>query len=346
MKKILISVFVSLLVLTTAYSTSLLTIVDSPKTVNSNYTLYELNREKTQLDYDKGMIEAMNRKAELAAESSRASGENKTQNYLSSFYSEILNDIFDVKTKEISHQSAVLTVKVAEIDYNDKENLYKKGLVSENDLKDASLTLQEAKSDLEQAKDDLDFATSNYKKDTSLDWESMDLFIPDYEALLISDDKWLEESLSVEMSDYSLEMAKYDIQNLSSNSSLYDKKVADISLKQKEIDLELAKESALDQKDNFEDGLYFTYKGLQTSIERVAIAKEDLEDVQERYNKGLVSDTEVYNQEKQYLSKISGYNNSLKSYWTTLSSYLLNADSDLEALIREAVKTMEAKEEE
>ncbi|HOO34291.1 MAG TPA: TolC family protein, partial [Thermotogota bacterium] len=188
MKKILVSVFVTLLVMTTAYSASLLSIVDAAKTVNSNYKLYELSMEKTQLDYDKAMIEATNKKAELSAKSSKASGDNSTQNNLSSFYSEILNDIFDIKSKEITCQTNELTVKIAEIDANDKENLFKKGLVSENDLKDASLTLKEAKSDLEQAKEDLELSLNNYKKDTSLEWEDMDLFVPEYEALLISDD--------------------------------------------------------------------------------------------------------------------------------------------------------------
>jgi len=346
MKKILVSVFVTLLVMTTAYSASLLSIVDAAKTVNSNYKLYELSMEKTQLDYDKAMIEATNKKAELSAKSSKASGDNSTQNNLSSFYSEILNDIFDIKSKEITCQTNELTVKIAEIDANDKENLFKKGLVSENDLKDASLTLKEAKSDLEQAKEDLELSLNNYKKDTSLEWEDMDLFVPEYEALLISDDEWLEVSLSVLTSEYSLEQSKYDIQNLSLNSSLYDKKIADISLEQSEIDLELSKETALNQKDTYEDGLYYTYKQLQTSIERVNIAQDELDDVIERYNKGLVSETDFYTQKKQYLSTVSQYDSSLKSYWTTLSSYLISTNSDVESFVRETVKTMETKEEE
>jgi outer membrane protein TolC len=323
-----------------------LTIVAAAKGVNGNYRLYELNTEKTQLDYDKALIEAMNTKAELAAESSRASGENRIQGNISSFYSEILNDIFDIKTKELSVQTNELTVKISDISYNDKENLYDKGLVSENNFKDASLTLKDAKSDRDKAKTDLDIALDSFKKDTSLDWDGADLFVPDCQLLLVNEEKWIEESLSVQISEYSLEMGKYDIQNLSSNSSLYDKKIADISLEQKEIDLEIAKENALSQKDNYEDGLEYTYKQLQTSMERVNLAKDDLEDVQERYTKGLVSDTEVYNQEKQYLSKVSQYNNSLKSYWTTLSSYLLNADSDMEELIRAAVKAQEETKEE
>jgi hypothetical protein len=102
MKKILISAIVSLLLITTVYSASLLTIVAAAKGVNGNYRLYELNTEKTQLDYDKALIEAMNTKAELAAESSRASGENGLLNNLSSFYSEIINDIFEIKNKKIS----------------------------------------------------------------------------------------------------------------------------------------------------------------------------------------------------------------------------------------------------
>ncbi|HOO34345.1 MAG TPA: TolC family protein, partial [Thermotogota bacterium] len=176
--------------------------------------------------------------------------------------------------------------------------------------------------------------------------EDMDLFVPEYEALLISDDEWLEVSLSVLTSEYSLEQSKYDIQNLSLNSSLYDKKIADISLEQSEIDLELSKETALNQKDTYEDGLYYTYKQLQTSIERVNIAQDELDDVIERYNKGLVSETDFYTQKKQYLSTVSQYDSSLKSYWTTLSSYLISTNSDVESFVRETVKTMETKEEE
>ncbi|HPJ89478.1 MAG TPA: TolC family protein, partial [Thermotogota bacterium] len=160
------------------------------------------------------------------------------------------------------------------------------------------------------------------------------------------DDEWLEVSLSVLTSEYSLEQSKYDIQNLSLNSSLYDKKIADISLEQSEIDLELSKETALNQKDTYEDGLYYTYKQLQTSIERVNIAQDELDDVIERYNKGLVSETDFYTQKKQYLSTVSQYDSSLKSYWTTLSSYLISTNSDVESFVRETVKTMETKEEE
>jgi len=78
----------------------------------------------------------------------------------------------------------------------------------------------------------------------------------------------------------------------------------------------------------------------------VNIAQDELDDVIERYNKGLVSETDFYTQKKQYLSTVSQYDSSLKSYWTTLSSYLISTNSDVESFVRETVKTMETKEEE
>lgn len=319
-------------------------IIDTAKQVNTNYRIYELNAEKNELDYDKAIIEAINRKSEIAAEISRLNGENQTKGNLSSFYSEILNHIFEVKTQEINLAISDISLKIAELDYQDSQNLFDKGLISSNALQNASITLRDAKTDLEQKQGDLELALKNYKEDLGMEWEPLDIFVPDYNQYVIPDSEWLEVSKTVQISKYNLEMAEFDIENLSMNASNYDKKIADISLEQKKIDLSLAKENTLDQKRDLEDSLYFLKKQLETLEERLTLSQDDLEDVRTRYEKGLVSDTQLFSQEKSHLSVLSQYNATVKSYWTTLSNYVINSDQDVEEALRKNIEKVESEE--
>ncbi|MEA1884628.1 MAG: TolC family protein [Thermotogota bacterium] len=317
-------------------------IIDTAKEVNLNYRIYELNMEKNQLDYDKALIEAINKKSEIAAEINRLNGENQTQGNLSSFYSEILNHIFEVKTQEINHSISEISLKIAELDYQDSQNLFDKGLISSNALQNASITLGDAKTDLEQKQGDLEMALKNYKEDLGMEWEPLDIFVPDYNQYVITNNEWLEDSKTVQISEYNLEMAEFDIENLSLNASKYDQKIADISLEQKKIDLSLARENTLDQKRDLEDSLYFLKKQLETLKERLTLSNDDLEDVKTRHEKGLVSDTQLFNQEKSHLSVLSQYNATLKSYWTTLSNYVINSDQDVEEALRANLEKVES----
>src|SRR6056297_2540724 len=181
-------------------------IIDTAKEVNSNYRIYELNLEKNRLDYDKAMIEAINRKSEIAAEITRLNGENQTQGNLSSFYSEILNHIFEVKTQEINVSISDISLKIAELDYQDSQNLFDKGLASSNALQNASITLRDAKTDLEQKQGDLELALKNYQEDLGLEWEPILIFMPDYETYVIAKEVWLTTSKMVQISAYNLEM--------------------------------------------------------------------------------------------------------------------------------------------
>jgi len=316
--------------------------IDSAKQVNANYRIYELNMKKNQLDYDKTVIEAINKKSEFAAEISRLNSENQTQGNLSAFYTEILNRIFEVKTQQINLAMSDISQKIAELDYQDSQNLFDKGLISSTDLQNASITLRDAKTDNEQKAGDLDLALKNYKEDVGLEWESVDIFLPDYNQYVITDNKWLEDSKSVQISEYNLEMAEFDIENLSMNASKYDQTIADIVLEQKKIDLRLSKENALNQKRDLEDSLYFLKKQLETLQERLSLSNDDLEDVQTRHQKGLVSDTQLFNQEKSQLSVLSQYTTTLKSYWTTLSQYVINSDQDLEEALRKNLEKVES----
>jgi len=215
------------------------------------------------------------------------------------------------------------------LDYTDNQNLFEKGLISSNTLQNASITLRDSQTDLEQVKGDLEIALKNFKKDTGIQWQPMEIFIPVYDKYLIKDEKWLENAKAYQISQYNLEMAEFDMKNLSVNASQYDKRLAEISLRQKEIDLALSKEKALDQKRDFEDSLYFLKKQMETVKERLSLSKSDLKDVKVRHDKGLVSDTELYNQEKAYLNVLSQYNTTLKSFWTTLSNYVINSDQKI-----------------
>jgi hypothetical protein len=67
-----------------------------------------------------------------------------------------------------------------------------------------------------------------------------------------------------------------------------------------------------------------------------------LEDVRTRYEKGLVSDTQLFNQEKSHLSVLSQYNATVKSYWTTLSNYVINSDQDVEEALRKNIEKVES----
>ncbi len=336
---ILIAVLLTALAL---FGQSKTNIIDSAKRVNANYRIYSLNVEKNQLDYDKASIEAFNKKSEIAAEITRLNGENQTQGNLSSFYSEILNHIFEVKTLQINLAVSDKSQQIAQLDYKDSKSLFDKGLISSSTLQSASITLRDAKTDFEQKQGDLALALKNYQEDLGLPWEPIDVLIPDYDQYIITEQNWIEGSKGVQISAYNLEMAQFDIENLSSNASKYDKKIANITLAQKEIDLSLAKENALNQKRDLEDSLYFLAKQMETIQERLALSNDDLNDVKTRHEKGLVSDTQLFNQEKSHLGVLSQYNTTLKSYWTTLSNYVIHSDQDVEAALKKNLEKLES----
>src|SRR6056297_3045084 len=205
MKKLIIFIAV-LTACLTMFGQSPNDIIDTAKKVNANYRIYELNLEKNQLDYDKGLIEAVNKKSEIVAEINRLNGENQTQGNLSSFYSEILNHIFEVKTQEINRSISDISLKIAQLDYQDSQNLFDKGLISSNALQNASITLRDAKTDLEQKQGDLELALKNYQEDLGLEWEPILIFMPDYETYVIAKEVWLTTSKMVQISAYNLEM--------------------------------------------------------------------------------------------------------------------------------------------
>jgi len=315
--------------------------IESAKKVNSNYILYELNLEKNHLEYDKALIQAINKKAEFAAEITRLNGENQTQGNLSAFYSELLTDIFEVKNQEIKKAISNMSLKIASVDYVDNQNLFDKGLISSNTLQNASITLRDAQTDLEQVEGDLEIALNNFKKDLGIEWVPVNIVAVEYQKYVISDKNWLEKSKLVTISQYNLEMAEFDIDNLSANASEYDRRLTEISHRQKEIDLSLSQENALDQKRELEDSLYFIKKQMETLKERLSLSKSDLEDVKVRHTKGLVSDTELFNQEKAHLNILSQYNTTLNSFWSTLSNYVINSDQDVEKILRENLEKVE-----
>ena len=81
------------------------------------------------------MIEAINKKAELAGELAYQQGLMNYNSSIKEYYSDILDRIFNLYLQEINVNVANLQLKSAQITYDNNSELFNRGLISSDDLK-------------------------------------------------------------------------------------------------------------------------------------------------------------------------------------------------------------------
>lgn len=341
MKKILFSLTVFIVLLTSiTLSMEVQELFNRAKEVNSNYILSELALEKATMEYDKSMIEASNRKSELSAETAFLNGKSSADKYVKSFYTEIIGAVFSIKSSEKALDIAKLNYENSNIDYEKNEGLFKKALLSKQDLDDSRIDLDDKLNSLNKAQQDFDNLIDDFKRYTGIEWSQASdtsIEIPDYRKYLVNEDTWFAKSLSLGSSRKNLESAEYEVENLYSNSSEYAKRSAEINRKQKEIELEMSEITLRNDKRTSEQSLEYSRKQLENLAGKLEIEKDIFKDTQDRYEKELVSKQQFYQQKISFLNSEKQLIDAQKSYWNSLTGYLMSIGRTPEDVLVEEV---------
>ena len=309
-----------------AFSTTLMDLYQSAQASNTTFTFAQLNLKLVNMNYNKAMIQASDKGEKLSADLNHVSNLISYTNKLKGYYVQVNNAVFNILTSKIDVEVGKLNLQVATIDYNNSTSLFKKSLISENDLKEASITVSNSQNQLKNFVWTYNDAVKEFKQITGADWKDIEIDVPDFESFLVGQDMWMKNDLSVESAKLSLQIAQHNSQNIPSNSSEYTKETAQIQLQQSEINYENARisseESFLSSKQNLE----FTYTSLLNSRKNLEISAEEMKNMKQRYDQGLVSETTYINQRIQYLNIKKSYYKLLNNYWNALCTYLVSVD--------------------
>ncbi len=337
MRKICLSFMIFILVLfSVSFSMELPELFKKAMEVNSNYILSELALEKADMEYQKAVIESTNKKTELSAEISLLNGKSSVDKYVKSFYTEIIGAVFSVRSSEKALEVARLNYENSKMDFEKSEGLFKKSLLSKQDLDNAQITLEDKENSLNKAREDYDNLLADFSRYTGIEWSEVSgivLEIPDYRKYMVSEETWFAKSYSIEIAQKNLESAVYDLENLYSNSSEYTKRSSEIAKKQKEIDFEMAEITLRNDKRTSEQNLEYLRKQLENLNGKLEIERDIFKDTEDRYKKELVSQQQ-YNQQKiSCLNSEKQVIDAQKNYWNSLIAYLMSTGKTPEDIL-------------
>jgi outer membrane protein TolC len=124
------------------------------------------------------------------------------------------------------------------------------------------------------------------------------------------------------------------VDTLPSSTSAYNRKIATHNLKQKEVSLKIAQITALDDKKELEQTLFYKKRQIENSLKKVTIAESDMKDMNERFKKGLVTESQVNTQKISLLSAEKTLIENQVSYWDAFLDYIIAIDINLDDVVK------------
>ncbi|HQC37225.1 MAG TPA: hypothetical protein PLF98_02850 [Thermotogota bacterium] len=321
-----VAVFWFLLILgSLSFGISLSDALTKAKIVNSNYMLSGYALEKTNLEYEKAIIESTNKEEELNAEVSRLNGlSDYLRNYVRSYYTEVVIGYFDMRIAQIAAEAAQLSYLNTKIDYERKTDLLQKSILSEPEWKESEISLNDALDAYEKADIDYKNKVFEYQRCTGLDEKTVvDIPTPDYTRFTVSEEAWQKTHRDLQNATLSYEIAKYAVDTLPSATSAYNRKIKTHNLKQKEVALKIAQISALDEKKKTEQTLFYKKRQIENAQKRVAIAQAEMQDIQNRFGKGLVTEVQIHTQQISLSNAQRTLLTNQSEYWSAFFDYII-----------------------
>ncbi|MDD3601306.1 MAG: TolC family protein [Defluviitoga tunisiensis] len=328
MKKSVLLVL-SILMVVASFSIGLVDVFETSKEKSNIYKMAQIDLEKTLLDYDKAMIEAINKKAELAGELAYQQGLMNYNSSIKEYYSDILDRIFNLYLQEINVNVANLQLKSAQITYDNNSELFNRGLISSDDLKSSELTVKDAENNLKNANINLETAQDNLSKIYEGNIKEITINIPALEGFFVSDDEYLNNSYALKLSKLNVELSEYDLNNLPSNASNYTVKITQATHQKNLLTLEDTNEKLKEAHKLTKNSLEILYRTLQNLKERVDLSQNTFNDTKNRFDKGLVSELELISSNIEYLNAQKNYYDSLKNYLETYINYVVDTGRSL-----------------
>lgn len=291
---------------------------------NKGIKMTMLNFESAQMDYEKALIESSNKKTLLSAEISMLNERSSYRKGQADFYSEIADAFFAVKASQIELEISQLQLGIVQNDYKNAKLSFEKGMISLNSLKDSEVAVIDAQSQEEKARKDYNDALTAFKRATGTEFADYEVKPCNYKDCGFSYEAFKENDLSLKAQQISLQLAEYDLQNLSSNSSYYEKRGLEIKLEISQMNLKNKEDSVSESYENALATVSSLYSSLQSSGVKLQIKQSVYEDSQKRFEKGFVSEKDNINQKISYMSAQKAYNENIKSYIKALVSLILN----------------------
>lgn len=310
-------------------------VLTKAREVNDNFILAGLTLEKTNLEYEKSLIEATNRKMEIAAEIARLTGLTGYENYIKSFYNEVIAAFFSLKSSQKAAEISGINFAITKLEHEKNDGLLKKALLSEPEWKNSRIKLDEALDVYEKAQEDLKNLTTNYKRTAGYETLELDISAPDFTQFLVTEEVWLKKARGYLNAKLNYDSAKYDQDTLFTSASEYAKKIAAYNLKQKELDLKIAQINALNDKRTKEQSLFYEKRQIDNALKKVEMSASDLKDMTDRLKKGLITETQLNQQKVILLTAEKLWVDSQKNYWTTFLDYLIIIGISLDSLFKQ-----------
>jgi len=286
------------------------------------------SHQQAQDDYDKQMISASTERDKIDVEITFLSAQKSYRSSLLKFYQNLVGMYYDVLGDILDLQIKDNSLKMAQTDLNERKQLYQKGLVVGEDVKEASITYLQAELDEEEAEFALKSELEELKWRTGLDIDRDQIHLlptslPAPDELNVSSTTYMEENLDVRTAELTLKRAKMDLDSLT-NASRYDVNKAKRALSSAERQLSLTKHNAsvdLQEKLFRLDDLY---NRLVLAKESWEVQKSRFEVTKTKYEKGLISEKDLLTAKNQLLSKSRTYFQSERSYILALIEFLLD----------------------
>jgi len=305
------------------FSVSLTDIINSARENDREYLIAVETYEQAVEDHEKSLIEAKTEREKLIAEQSFLNSKKSYRNSLLKFYQDIvtlyysaIDQMLDLKIKENS-------LKLAEMDLNDKKTLHERGIITYEELEDASISYEKAKLDLEKTNFEYEKTLEDLKWRTSI---SADVFSTSTLILspggLPSSRTFLESDLDVKIKEIALEVAKL---NLEMAESSYDTEKAERELKNARRQLDIARRNSMKNYEEKVFNLKYLYENLLIARRAYELERKNLENARKKYEKGIISEKEYMISLNQLLSKERALFQAEKSYMLSLIDFLINS---------------------
>ncbi|RKX43249.1 MAG: hypothetical protein DRP33_01675 [Thermotogae bacterium] len=321
MRKTLVTVAVLFVVFVYA---SFNDVIELAKQNSTTYMKAVLNFDQAKNDYDKAMIEAKNKRQQLVAERSWLQAQQTYNQSLKNFLNELLDSYIGLVENDLQVQIAENKLKIAEIDFQENQDLYNKGVVALQDLQSASSTrlqseasLEEAKLSLEQVKQDLLILLGEEVQVVDASTVNIDVKLP-------TADQLITESLAVQIAQIDVQVAQMDYDSLI-NPSQYTKdkcertlKIAQNALKETQNSVKKSYQSLLLATENLK-------KYIQAQRETVSVAKSQFDSAENNYKVGVASEKDLLNAESNYLMAQKNLLGYVKSFLKNLCSLYIDA---------------------
>ncbi|KAF2957430.1 MAG: TolC family protein [Thermotoga caldifontis] len=306
--------------------------LEAAKNSSPAYLKLTLDREQAEDDYQKALLEARNKRQELSAQLSKMRADNTYRESLKNFVSDFLDTYFGVLDSQLALEIAQLNLQIAQIDYKEKKDLYDRGVGTLQDLKNANATLIEAEKDVDAAKLSVEQAKRDFQALVGEKFEVKEPAKLNLNFSLPTVDELMDRSLTLAMARLNVQIAQMDLEGLV-NPSQYTKNQYERNLKKAQADVQAYLLSLRKSYENQLQTVRNAIKSIQAQMEKIEVAKLQLDTVQKNFSAGVASERDVLNAKLSYTNARRTFLSQLKSLLKNVCDVYIDAELDFSKVL-------------